>query len=303
MSQQALNETKACRKRITLYLYRLFDIKFKKDRIVTDLKKMSLKEGDVVFVHSSLSKIGYVEGGPSIIIDALIEIVGPSGTIVMPAFTINRSMKQTLDSEFLFNPKSSKVTVGLIPETFRKKQGVYRSLHPTHSVSAYGKLAKWITDGHEVCKTTFGIDTPFHKFLQVNGKILGIGIDLGPVTFYHVIEDIEKNFPIKVYNKKAHQIKLLNYEGKAITMKIKSHRHNIAKTRIDHEENLWIRNFLTRYLREKKMIREELIGKAHSWIIPARDLYEAQQELLLKEVTIYTTKEEYLLKKKENSDD
>jgi len=40
-----------------------------KDDIEAGLRKLGLKEGDMVGVHSSLSSFGYVEGGPDTVVE------------------------------------------------------------------------------------------------------------------------------------------------------------------------------------------------------------------------------------------
>ncbi len=56
-----------------------------KSEITDALKNVGLGSGDLVMVHTSLGKIGYVCGGAQTVIEALIEIVGQNGTIVMPS--------------------------------------------------------------------------------------------------------------------------------------------------------------------------------------------------------------------------
>jgi aminoglycoside N3'-acetyltransferase len=60
-----------------------------KEELKRGLRKLGLKEGDTVGVHSSLSSFGYVEGGADAVIDALLEVVGEEGTIVMPTHSSN----------------------------------------------------------------------------------------------------------------------------------------------------------------------------------------------------------------------
>ena len=55
-----------------------------KDEIIQKLKEVGLKNGDTVMVHTSLGKMGYVCGGAQAVIEALMEVVGDSGTIMMP---------------------------------------------------------------------------------------------------------------------------------------------------------------------------------------------------------------------------
>ena len=41
---------------------------------------VGLETGDIVCVHSSLSSFGHVEGGPTTVITALLDCIGPAGT-------------------------------------------------------------------------------------------------------------------------------------------------------------------------------------------------------------------------------
>ena len=45
---------------------------------------LGLKKGDVVMVHTSLKSMGYICGGAQTVIEALLEVVGNEGTIMMP---------------------------------------------------------------------------------------------------------------------------------------------------------------------------------------------------------------------------
>lgn len=64
---------------------------FARRSIAGDLRRLGLREGATVLVHSSLSRPGYVAGGPQAIVLALLDAVGPAGTVVMPAHSSDRS--------------------------------------------------------------------------------------------------------------------------------------------------------------------------------------------------------------------
>ena len=55
-----------------------------KNEIVNALHSVDLTKGHTVMVHTALSKMGYVCGGAQTVIEALIEVVGEDGTIMMP---------------------------------------------------------------------------------------------------------------------------------------------------------------------------------------------------------------------------
>lgn len=55
-----------------------------RESLAADLKELGLGEGETVIVHTSLSSLGYVVGGGEAVIHALMDVLTPSGTLVMP---------------------------------------------------------------------------------------------------------------------------------------------------------------------------------------------------------------------------
>lgn len=146
--------------------------------IVQALRRVGLEAGDTVLVHSSLSAIGNVPGGADTVIDALLEVLTPAGTLVMPAFNWTRP----------YDPEALSV-VGVIPETFRKRAGVVRGFHPTHPVSALGAHAAELLKDHLQSPTPCGRDTPFGRLIAAGGKVLLLGVDNDRSTTMHTLED------------------------------------------------------------------------------------------------------------------
>lgn len=264
-----------------------------KERIIRDLRGLGIQKGSTLFVHSSLKSIGFVEGGAETVIDALMEAVGRDGTLTMPCLSLTGSMAETLEHGSIFNQKRTPSAVGAITGAFRRRQGICRSIHPTHSVCAWGAKAEWITGGHEKAGTNFGPGTPLHKIMEEGGFIVGLGVDFGPVTFVHVIEDTISDFPLEVYCRKEYVAKVIDNNGNKREMKVRAHDPEVARTRIDKEEGRWIRGFFTEYLTTRGFLRRGYVGQARCWIIKARDLFEVQRELLTQGITVYTTEEEY----------
>jgi len=157
-----------------------------KEDISKGLRIMGLGPGDCVGVHSSLSSFGYVEGGADTVIDALLEVVGPTGTIVMPAYSTNREdVPHTEEDRRLgvtwkfkvlpFDPAREPVWTGRIPDTFWRRQEAVRGTHPTHSLAAIGPRAG------ELCR---GWD----RLLDADGYILLLGVGLGCCSSMHLAE-------------------------------------------------------------------------------------------------------------------
>ena len=104
-----------------------------KQQIEAGLAEVGLAAGDVVLVHSSLSALGYVEGGPDTVVDALLASVGPTGTVVVPTFNWGEFHQADVAVLDLVNT-SVKSEVGIIPETFRKRSEAVRSHQDRKSV-------------------------------------------------------------------------------------------------------------------------------------------------------------------------
>jgi aminoglycoside 3-N-acetyltransferase len=150
-----------------------------KDTIARDLRSLGLARGHIVLVHSSLSAIGEVEGGAAAVIEALLEVVGDTGTVMMPAM-----------ARGIFDVEKSPSTVGAITEAFRHWPGARRSFHPTHSVAAVGPHAEYLTQGHLECERAIGPGTPFAKLVELGGYVLLLGCDQDRNTLLHYAEDL-----------------------------------------------------------------------------------------------------------------
>ncbi len=151
--------------------------------IAADLRFLGLFEGMNLAVHSSLSSLGNVEGGAEAVIDALLDAIGREGTLVMPTFTF--------PPEPVFEPAATPSTMGLIPETFRRRERVLRSLHPTHSVAAFGPLAGHIVEGHPGA-TALGVDSPLHRLAISGGYVLLLGVRHTSNAMVHVGEAVAR---------------------------------------------------------------------------------------------------------------
>ncbi len=160
--------------------------------------RLGLKKGDIVGVHSSLSSFGYVEGGADTVIDALLETVGDHGSTVMSTHSANLSEDRrtpemvALGISWLFkippyDRDTTSVTTGIIPETFRKREGVVRGFHPSLSIAASGPEAEVLSEG-------------WHRLLELDGYILLIGVGLDCCTAMHLAEK-RVQFPDRILKK------------------------------------------------------------------------------------------------------
>ena len=159
------------------------------EEIRSGLVQFGLPLGAKVLVHSSLSSFGNVEGGADAVIDALIETVGESGTVVVP--TLTATAAHNAENPPVFDPTTSECWTGRIPETFRKRPEAIRSLHPTHSVAAIGADAEELTKDHTFSISPCDEKSPFGKIANSpDGYVLLIGVDYESVTTFHHVEEL-----------------------------------------------------------------------------------------------------------------
>lgn len=153
-----------------------------RDMIAEALGALGLRPGDSVFVHSSLSRFGRVEGGAEAVCVAVLDTVGPEGTVIMPAFTFG--LRDVPDPVLDIEKEPS--CVGLVSEVFRTKFAAHRSRHLTHSVAAAGARAEWFTSGHS--RDAFDGESAFRRLVEAEGNVLLLGVDYNSCTFFHVME-------------------------------------------------------------------------------------------------------------------
>ncbi|MCU4751215.1 AAC(3) family N-acetyltransferase [Halobacteria archaeon AArc-curdl1] len=155
------------------------------DDLVRDLRALGFQTGDEFVVHSSLSSLGWVDGGADTVVDALRAVVGNEGTVVVPTFTPFIVREEPFDRE------GTPSKTGAVTEALRTRPNSIRSDHPTHSVAALGPAARELTAGHELDRS-LGRDSPLHRLAQRGGKVLLLGIGHERNSTLHVAEVLAK---------------------------------------------------------------------------------------------------------------
>lgn len=180
------------------------------DSLVVDLRAIGVKAGDTLIVHSSLSRIGWVCGGPVAVVQALMEAITPQGNLVMPTHTgdysepskwmmppVPESWWETIRKTMpAFDPKVTPTRgMGAIPECFRTFDGVLRSNHPALSFAAWGKDAELIIRDHSL-EFGLGERSPLARVYDLDGKVLLLGVSYDSNTSFHLAENRVPNPPL-----------------------------------------------------------------------------------------------------------
>ncbi|MFN3952280.1 MAG: AAC(3) family N-acetyltransferase [Thermaurantimonas sp.] len=250
--------------------------------LAEQLRTMGLKAGDSLLLHSSMSRMGYLEKGPQTVIDAVLEVIGPEGNLLMPSSPNPAFQLDYIRSHPHFDVRTDPSVMGAITEHFRKLPGVKRSLSPTEPVCAYGPLADWLTEGHRARLTPYDRFSPFHRLTEIGGKILYAGVTLAQAgTSLHLLEDLVDDFPYPVYYHIEFDVSVTDFDGMTYSHKVKVHNPvQSAKRQCDA--------LITMFVNQSAM-KHTRLGEAPSLLADAARMLEVMIESYHNRgITMYT---------------
>ena len=172
-----------------------------RSELAAQLRGLGVKPGGVVMVHTRMSALGHVVGGAETVVRALLDALGPEGTLAAYVSWQDHVYRpdQWPDPEaYTAEPPVFDLAVseawrdlGRIPERIRTWPGVRRSWHPEASVVALGAKAEWLTRDHPQVDS-YGADSPFGRVCDAGGQVLMLGAPLETLTILHHAEAIAR---------------------------------------------------------------------------------------------------------------
>jgi aminoglycoside 3-N-acetyltransferase len=190
--------------------------------LVTDLRALGIPEGGVVMVHTRMRALGWVVGGPETVVRALLEVVGPAGTLMAFAgwdqdtYHLERWQADVRGAALAehppFDPGLSEANRqhGRIPERMRTWPGAERGPHPEASMVAIGGRAAWLVRPHPDDEP-HGVGTPFARLIEADGSVLMLGAPLESITLLHHAEAIA---PVDGKRRVTYRMPVLDAEGR-----------------------------------------------------------------------------------------
>lgn len=173
-----------------------------RDSLAGELAELGLRRGEVVLVHSSLSSLGWVCGGSVAVVQALRDVLGETGTVVVPTQTMGNSDPMywsrppvpeswwpvIRDHMPAFDPEvTPSVGIGAIAETVRTWPGAMRSEHPHTSFAALGPAAGELMAVHEL-ESQLGERSPLAALERAGARVLLLGAGFESCTAFHLAE-------------------------------------------------------------------------------------------------------------------
>ena len=160
---------------------------------ITALKRAGIKNGDTLFVHSSLFPLGKIKHGAATVVSAIRAAVGREALISMPTYTNcdyrAGDGRPDVEDVIPFDPEKSPANTGVLADYFWRQKGVLRGTNPVHSTAAQGPGASEFLEGDNESIPCCSLAGPLGKMLVKNGKFVFLGAGMSCCTFLHAIED------------------------------------------------------------------------------------------------------------------
>jgi aminoglycoside 3-N-acetyltransferase len=172
------------------------------ESLAHDLAACGLAAGQTVLVHTAMSKIGWIAGGPQTVIEAFLRVLGAEGTLMMPAHSTDNTDPANWQnppvpehwwpiiraSQPAYDPTRTHTrNMGAVAELFRTWPGVLRGVHPTTSFATYGPNAPFLINSHTQLEE-FNEESPVGRLYALDGYVYLIGVDHGNNTSLHHAE-------------------------------------------------------------------------------------------------------------------
>lgn len=186
-----------------------------KEQIHTSLREMGIKPSDTVLMHTSMRAIGAVDGGCDGLIDAFCAYLS-DGLYLIPTHTWDNVGKESP----VFDVRQTPPCIGALPTVAAFRPDGVRSLHPTHSIAAFGRGAAAFVAGEEQATSPGTPGGCWARLAEVGAKILLVGVGLNRYTFLHAVDEM-LDLPGRL--EEPIDLTVIGYEGERYTLRFQKH--------------------------------------------------------------------------------
>jgi aminoglycoside N3'-acetyltransferase len=231
--------------------------------LVAQLRALGVAEGGVLLVHTSFRAVRPVEGGPEGLIAALLDALGPGGTLAIPSWTGDD------DAPFDRARTPAAPDLGVVADTFWRMPGVVRGTHP-FAFAAAGPQALRIVGGPMTLPPA-GLRTPVGRVHELDGQVLLLGVGHDADTTLHLAE-LLGGAP---YRRPKH-CTVRGPDGLPVRVDYGENDHCCQRFALADE-----------WLRARGLQREGPVGSAHARLFRARDVVALAVEALARDPLLF----------------
>lgn len=186
--------------------------------VADTLARAGVPNDGVLFVHSAFRRLGALGFRAEAFIEALLAYMR-DGTLVMPTMT----WRVVTPAQPVFDERATVSHVGILAERFRVGYATHRSLHPTHSVAASGRLAAQLTSGHHLDDTPCSPNSPYGRACRADAHVLMLGVGLERCTAIHHAEEMMAPDVYLFPPEAAENYECRSSDGTAYRVKLRRH--------------------------------------------------------------------------------
>jgi aminoglycoside 3-N-acetyltransferase len=177
-------------------------VALERERLVADLAALGLRPGRDVLVHSALRQIGPPTPAAATVLGALLDVLGPRSTVVVPTHTSDNSITSEAfrraadrltpagaEAAIMGFDEATSPSYGMsaLSEYVRQLPGAVRSTHPQASFAALGPEARRIVAVHDL-DCHLGEHSPLGALYLARADIVLIGVGYEACTALHLAE-------------------------------------------------------------------------------------------------------------------
>lgn len=252
--------------------------------LASALRALGVNSGDTVMLHSASGVRYGFRGTIDELIRTFLDVLGPTGNLLMVSLPYRSSSLEYLGNLKSFDVRKTPSMMGLISEYFRRRDGVMRSLHPTHPVLAHGPNAEALVTGHEDCLYPCGPGTPFERLADLDGKVIFFNVSFANFTFFHYLEHlVSPEMPFPLYTERPFTVPVVDQRGERRTVTTYAFSPDaIRRRRIE---------VLEREMRRRGLIGSGRVGNTRFEVVRVRDAIECTRDMLARGHYFYETEE------------
>lgn len=249
--------------------------------IVQGFRAVGLKTGDIALVHSAMRTFGPVDGGAQTVVAALLEILGPTGTLVAPTFTFFHEAEK----DPILDPAKDRSEMGAISEAVRLHPDAHRSIAFRHSFAAIGRRARLISEV-DPALSPFDLRSAFGVMLGLNTQVVLCGVTYASCTSHHFAEWVCE---VPYRHTLVKNIKLRRPDGSVAPLTTIDYQPKPSGTGSYYGTRSPDFNCLGRMLEKQGLVGITAIGNAAVRRFPMRSLVDLAQAEAVKDYNIFRT--------------